>query len=144
MSHGELKDIADIVLKYNKTGRSGRIDGLIISNTTTSRSDLANDNPVAKETGGLSGRPLTQMSTGVIAVMYRLTGGNVPIIGVGGIFTGKDAFDKILAGASLLQIYSSLAFEGPPVVKAIKRDLAVLLRLVRSMTFSECLSISSL
>jgi dihydroorotate dehydrogenase len=129
LSMDELKAIADIVFKYNKKPASRRIDGLIISNTTTSRSEeLLGKNPVAKETGGLSGRPLTALSSRTISLMYKLTGGSVPIVGVGGIFTGQDAYDKIKAGASLLQIYSSLALEGPPVVRTIKRDLAALLR----------------
>lgn len=68
------------------------------------------------------------MSTQMIREMYRLTAGKLCIIGVGGIFTGQDALDKIKAGASLLQIYTALAYNGPPVVNKIKTELAELLK----------------
>lgn len=60
--------------------------------------------------------------------MYKLTKGQIPIIGVGGIATGLDAYEKIRAGASLVQLYSAIAYEGPPIVKKIKRELVALLR----------------
>ncbi|KAI1306478.1 Dihydroorotate dehydrogenase (quinone), mitochondrial [Halotydeus destructor] len=126
LSEKERKDIAEVVLDKNKKKRN--IDGLIVSNTTISRPDVVKENAVSSESGGLSGRPLKQLSTETIGDMYRLTRGTVPIIGVGGVFTGQDAFDKVKAGASLVQIYSSLAFEGPPVVRTINNELANLLR----------------
>lgn len=82
------------------------------------------------EVGGLSGQPLKDMSTQCIKDFYRLTRGQIPIIGVGGIANGQDAFEKILAGASLLQIYSSFAFQGPPVIRRIKQELEETLRSV--------------
>lgn len=121
LSPDERKDVAAVVRK--KFGRG--LDGIIVSNTTTSRP--GSTSRVAEE-GGLSGAPLHPLSTQLISDMYRLTGGKVPIVGVGGISSGQDAFEKIKAGASLLQLYSSLAFQGPPVVNAVKRDLAKLLR----------------
>ena len=77
---------------------------------------------------GLSGRPLKDMSTKLLGEMYRLTGGRIPLIGVGGVASGKDAYDKIRAGASLVQLYSSLALEGPAVVPRIKRELVAHLK----------------
>lgn len=103
------------------------VDGIVISNTTIERpASLKNDKK--NETGGLSGAPLTDRSTELIREMYRLTGGKIPIIGVGGVFSGKDAFDKILAGASVVQIYSSFIYHGPPIVSKIKRELDCLLK----------------
>lgn len=123
----EKKDIAQVVMKRKK-GRY-RVDGLIVCNTTIQRPPtLKSDENLVKEVGGLSGRPLTELSTQTISDMYKLTGGKIPIIGVGGVFTGKDAYDKIKAGASLVQLYTSLAFEGPPIVNKIKRELEECLR----------------
>src|SRR5262249_6613210 len=99
------------------------IDGLIISNTTVSRpAELRSRD--AHEVGGLSGKPLFAASTALVAEMRRLTRGRVPLIGVGGIASGADAYAKIRAGASLVQLYSALVYEGPGLVLRIKRDLA--------------------
>ena len=96
-------------------------------NTTVSRpSDLQSVNK--SETGGLSGLPLKDISTQCVKDFYRLTKGQVPIIGVGGVTSGQDAFEKIQAGASLVQLYTSFAFHGPPLVRKIKRELDDILR----------------
>jgi len=84
--------------------------------------------PHRDETGGLSGPPLKDVSTKCIKDFYRLTKGQIPIIGVGGIASGRDAFEKIEAGASLVQLYTSFAFQGPPVVRRIKRELNDILK----------------
>lgn len=102
------------------------LDGVIVSNTTLSRDGV--DGAYAGEAGGLSGRPLFARSTCVLAEFYRLTGGRLPLIGVGGIGSGEDAYAKIRAGASLVQLYTALIFEGPGLVTAIKRDLDALLK----------------
>lgn len=103
------------------------VDGLIVSNTTSSRApDLQSE--YSKEMGGLSGRPIKQAAQQSVRDMYRLTGGRLPIIGVGGIESGQDAYDRIRAGASLLQIYTGLVYQGPGLVLKIKRDLAKLLQ----------------
>jgi dihydroorotate dehydrogenase len=102
-----------------------RIAGIVATNTTITRpgaSDAAVQR-IYSEAGGLSGRPLRARSTEVIRHIYRQTRGNLPIIGVGGIFTAADAWEKIAAGASLLQLYTSLVYEGPGVVKCIVRGL---------------------
>ena len=116
LSEVERQNIADVI-QQKKT----KVDGLVISNTTISRTDLKSENKI--EDGGLSGKPLTQMSTEMIADMYRRTKGTIPIVGVGGIFSGNDAYAKIKAGASLIQIYTSFIFHGPPLVARIKKEL---------------------
>jgi dihydroorotate dehydrogenase len=101
------------------------IAGIIATNTTITRPETSD--PVLKrvygETGGLSGRPLTSRSTEVIRHIYKQTRGTLPIIGVGGIFTAEDAWEKVVAGASLLQIYTSMIYEGPGAAKAIVSGL---------------------
>ncbi|HKJ26924.1 MAG TPA: quinone-dependent dihydroorotate dehydrogenase [Anaerolineales bacterium] len=94
-----------------------QIEGIIATNTTIARPSLAS--PHAAETGGLSGAPLTDKSTQVIAHIYRQTGGKLPIIGVGGIHSPKDAQKKLDAGASLVQLYTGLVYQGPGLVKQI-------------------------
>lgn len=119
-----------------------KVDGLIISNTTIQRPDyLINDNK--KETGGLSGLPLKDVSTKLIADMYKLTNGKVTIIGVGGVFSGRDAYDKIKAGASMVQIYTSLIYEGPPIVTRIKKELADLIEADGYTNVSQCIGIAN-
>lgn len=118
----DKEDIAAVV-----TSRKGYVNGLIISNTTVRRPPSLK-NPSKTEEGGLSGPPVRDMSTKTIADMYRLTNGSIPIIGVGGVSSGQEAYKKIRSGASLVQLYTALVYEGPPVVKKIKRELEELLR----------------
>jgi dihydroorotate dehydrogenase len=104
---------------------SRRIAGLVATNTTIARQET-NDpglQRVYSETGGLSGRPLRARSTEVIRHLYRQTRGALPLIGVGGIFTAADAWEKITSGASLVQLYTGLIYEGPEAVKAIVTGL---------------------
>jgi dihydroorotate dehydrogenase len=98
------------------------IDGVAIGNTTLSRGALC-DSKLASEAGGVSGRPLFHRSTVMLARLYRLTGGRVPLIGIGGIDSGPTAIAKIEAGATLLQLYTGLVFEGPSLLGRIKRAL---------------------
>ncbi|MER2604674.1 MAG: quinone-dependent dihydroorotate dehydrogenase [Siculibacillus sp.] len=100
-----------------------RIDGLIVSNTTLDRKGLV-ETETAKETGGLSGRPLFHRATVVLARMRRLVGPDMPIVGVGGIDSGETAWEKIAAGANLIQVYSSLVYEGPTLVGRILDHLS--------------------
>ncbi|MEX2311477.1 MAG: quinone-dependent dihydroorotate dehydrogenase [Rhodospirillales bacterium] len=116
-------DITDIAA----VATSGAVDGLIATNTTITRPENLHD-AQKSETGGLSGRPLTKLSTRVIGDFYRATSGKVPLIGVGGICSGADAYDKIRAGASLVQVYSGMVFEGPALPGRICRALAGLLK----------------
>ena len=117
------EECADIAAVGLATG----IDGIIISNTTTARPPELRS-PHANETGGLSGRPLFEPSTALLADMYRLTEGQLPLIGVGGIASAADAYAKIRAGASLVQLYTALVFAGPSLLTDIKMGLAALLR----------------
>jgi dihydroorotate dehydrogenase len=98
------------------------VDGIVVSNSTLSREGLK-DASFAAETGGLSGRPLFVRATRMLARVYRLTEGRLPLIGVGGIESGAAAVAKIKAGASLLQLYTGLVFEGPKLIGGIKRAL---------------------
>jgi dihydroorotate dehydrogenase len=120
LTSDECGDIAQVALD------SG-IDGLIVSNTTVERPPGLLSRH-AHEAGGLSGRPLFAPSTALLGDMYRLTQGRLPLIGVGGIASAADAYAKILAGASLVQLYTALVFAGPDLVNQIKTGLAVLLR----------------
>ncbi len=105
------------------SGPDGRIDGLIVSNTTLSRDGVS-----SAEAGGLSGAPLFARSTAVLRAFRRATGGALPLIGVGGIASGADAYAKLCAGASAVQLYTALVYEGPGLVARIKAELAALLR----------------
>jgi dihydroorotate dehydrogenase len=98
------------------------IDGIAVSNTTLAREGLS-DAELAREAGGLSGRPLFHRSTVMLARVYLLTGGRIPLIGIGGIDSGAAAIAKLEAGASLLQLYTGLVYEGPGLLARIKRDL---------------------
>jgi dihydroorotate dehydrogenase len=110
LSSDELKDIVKIVSEKNC-----KIHGFIISNGTSDRNlDLKSKHQI--EEGELSGKPLKEKSTKMIEEVYKLTKGKITIIGVGGICSGKDAFEKILAGASAVQIYTSFIYHGPPVI----------------------------
>lgn len=102
---------------------AAKVDGLIVSNTTISRDHLG-DKATAKETGGLSGRPLFRKSTIALARMRRLVGPELPIIGVGGIDSPEAAWTKIAAGATLIQLYTGLVYEGPGLVKRILAHLS--------------------
>lgn len=116
----DITDIADVA-------KSDDVDGLIATNTTIAR-PLSLKNAAKSETGGLSGRPLFQPSTNVLSALYRATEGQVPLIGVGGIASGADAYEKIRAGASLVQLYSAMVYEGPSLPGRICRTLAGLLK----------------
>jgi dihydroorotate dehydrogenase len=118
-----VADVAEIC----RVAEAERLDGLVVSNTTVARPASLRSRH-AGESGGLSGRPLFAMSTQLLREVYALTDGRIPIIGVGGIATGADAYAKIRAGASLVQLYSAMVYEGPAIVGRIARELAGLLR----------------
>jgi dihydroorotate dehydrogenase len=106
--------IADVVHAVEKF----RLAGIVATNTTIDQRGLS-----VQEEGGASGRPLTARSTEIIRIVHRLTGGRIPIIGVGGIFDAADAREKLEAGASLLQIYTGFVYEGPLVARKICEGL---------------------
>ena len=128
-------DIAAVALE------SG-IDGLIVSNTTIARPPSLRSAHRA-EAGGLSGAPLFQPSTALLAEMYRLTQGRLALVGVGGVASGADAYAKIRAGASLVQLYSALVYEGPGLVGRIKRELAQALRRDGFSSLSQAVGVGS-
>ena len=117
LSLAELDDVVHIA-------RSRRVDGMIVANTTLARPSTLREQNRAKEQGGLSGRPLFRLSTRMVAETYVRAEGAFPLIGVGGIDTGGAALTKIRAGASLIQLYSSLIYKGLGLVEDIKNDLA--------------------
>ncbi len=108
------------------------VQGLIVSNTTVSRPPSLRS-PFAHEAGGLSGTPLFALSTAILARAWLLARGRLMLIGVGGISNGEQALAKILAGATLVQLYTALAYAGPALIPRIKRELAAALR-VRGFT----------
>jgi dihydroorotate dehydrogenase len=118
--------LAEIVAVVKQVG----IDGIIATNTTIRRDNLQTpaENVSAIGAGGLSGRPLKTISTRMIARLYQLTRGEIPLIGVGGIFTAEDAWEKISAGASLIQVYTGMIYQGPSIARDINEGLAVILR----------------
>lgn len=119
LTNGQLDDIISIV---SDTG----LDGLIATNTTIDRSGLSTDIDTIQNigNGGLSGRAMTSKATAIIKYIADKSGGRFPIIGVGGIRSAKDAQEKLDAGASLVQVYSGLVYEGPVLIKKIKKALA--------------------
>ena len=115
-----LSDVAHVC-------RDCGVDGIIIGNTTLSR-PASLRSPHKGEAGGLSGKPLMALSTERLATLARLLEGAIPLIGCGGIASGADAYAKIRAGASLVQLYSALVYDGPGLIAAIRLDLAARLR----------------
>jgi dihydroorotate dehydrogenase len=118
----DIKDILNLAMNYN-------LSGVIATNTTVRRDGLNTDvlketgNSIKDEAGGISGLPVKQRSTEVIRFIYQETEGKLPIIGVGGIFNADDAWSKIIAGASILQVYTGWVYEGPWIVNQVLSGL---------------------
>ena len=119
LNETEIEAIAETVLRYG-------IDGIIISNTTVSRPALISHNAV--QTGGLSGKPLFSLSTETLKLCYAIIGDRIPLIGVGGVSSAQGAYTKIRAGASLVQLYTALVYQGFGVVRNIQVGLMELLK----------------
>ena len=115
----QQEEIAETLLK-------AKVDGVILSNTTLDRPDYLSENFRGKK-GGLSGDPVREKSTAIIRNFYKLTGKKLPIIGVGGISTAEHAYEKIKAGASLVQLYSGIIYQGPEIANKINAELLNLL-----------------
>jgi dihydroorotate dehydrogenase len=120
MSDEHMSDVVQVAVAEG-------VSGIIATNTTLSREGLINQTHL-NEMGGLSGKPLTERSTTWIKEIYQETGSQIPIIGVGGIFNGDDAYEKIRAGASLVQVYTGMIYEGPKVVNKINKRLVQLMK----------------
>jgi dihydroorotate dehydrogenase len=122
LDFSEIKTILTLVQNH-------QLSGIIATNTTIKREGLKTQilpetgKPITEEAGGISGLPLKERSTEIIRFIYQETGGKIPIIGVGGIFTPEDAWEKITSGASLLQFYTGMIYEGPWIVKNIQQGL---------------------
>lgn len=121
LNDDDLQDVVDVVMdpKYG-------VKGLIVSNTTISRPESLQSS-IKGERGGLSGPPLKNLSTEMIKKVFRLTDGRVPIIGVGGVSSAEDVYEKIRAGASLVQLYTGLVYQGLGLVRRMKKGLCELL-----------------
>ncbi len=119
LTDSQLDDIVEIV-------KETKIDGIIATNTTISREGLSSDAQKVQAigAGGLSGKPVKDRSTAVIQYIHQKSQGSFPIIGVGGIHSPEDALEKLKAGASLIQLYSGIIYEGPALVKRINKVLA--------------------
>ena len=115
-----ISEIADVATKND-------ISAIILTNTTNGHRDNLTSE-IKKEEGGLSGEPLQKISTNMIKKFYKQLHGKIPIIGVGGVNSGKSAYEKIRAGASLLQLYTGLVYKGPSIVKNIKKELIQILK----------------
>jgi len=116
LANTQLDDIVDIV-------RQSGVAGVIATNTTLGRNNLVSGEKLKKETGGLSGKPLTKRSTEVIRYLSKKSKGKFPIIGVGGIHSADDAIEKLHAGASLVQLYTGFIYEGPGLIKLINQKI---------------------
>jgi dihydroorotate dehydrogenase len=122
LGYNELEVIVDVV-------RRQTIDGIIATNTTVSRTNLRTgpEKVAAIGSGGLSGLPLKSIATSMVATLYQLTEGRIPLIGVGGIFNAADAWEKITAGASLIQLYTGLIYQGPSIAREINQGIKLIL-----------------
>jgi dihydroorotate dehydrogenase len=120
LTEAEIEMIVDTCLRLE-------VSGIIATNTTILRDGLKTANAAEFGPGGLSGKPLASRSNEVIRAIYRYSKGKMPIIGVGGIFSGKDAFEKIAAGACLLQAYTGFVYHGPSFAQEINAALAALI-----------------
>lgn len=116
----DINDISEVALQL-------KIDGIIATNTTLKRPDSLKSK-FRQEAGGLSGRPVYELSTNTLGEFYKSTEGKIPLIGVGGVSSGLDAYEKIRSGATLVQLYTAMIYHGPGIVNKIKNELAVCLR----------------
>ena len=132
---GELEEIAEVV-------QSSKLSALIVSNTTLDRQELTYRR-YASEAGGLSGKPLFEKSTRVLAQMYQLVGRKIPLIGVGGISTTEQAVKKIEAGASLIQLYTGMVYKGPGLPADIVRGLSAYVERSQSKHLSDSIGINA-
>ena len=130
-----IENISSIIINQN-------INGIILTNTTNeNRLSLKNYNK--NQVGGLSGKPIRDLSNRIIKKFYKKLKGKVFIIGVGGIDSGKTAFDKIVSGANAVQLYTGMVYKGPGVVKEIKKDLIEILKKEKIKNISEAVGINS-
>ena len=135
INDNEISKIIELILKY-------KIDGIVISNTTDSNRDNLSDEK-KNESGGLSGKPLRDISTNLIKKFYNETRGKIQIIGVGGVDSGQAAFDKITVGANAVQLYTGMVYKGPGVVKDMKKELITILKKENLKNISAAIGINA-
>ena len=135
IKNSEISKIVDLVNSHN-------IKGIVVSNTTDSNRDNLSD--IKKhETGGLSGKPIKDISTKLIKSFFKETKGKIKIIGVGGVDSGRSAYEKITAGADAVQLYTDMVYKGPGIVKEIKKDLISILKKENIKNISEAVGINA-
>ncbi len=131
----EISKIIELIIKY-------KIQGIIISNTTDKNREKLSDIK-RNEIGGLSGKPIKDISTNLIKKFYNETKGKIEIIGVGGVDSGQSAFEKISAGANAVQLYTGMVYQGPGVVKKIKEELIEILKKEKFKNINQAVGINS-
>jgi dihydroorotate dehydrogenase len=131
----EIFNIYEIISKF-------KIDGIILTNTTNQHRESLSDGKKL-ETGGLSGVPLQKISLKLIKKFFKLSKGKVPIIGVGGVDSGQSAFEKIVAGATAVQLYTGMVYNGPGVIKNIKKELIEILKKEKIKNIQKAIGINS-
>ncbi|MCU1288338.1 MAG: Dihydroorotate dehydrogenase (quinone) [Acidobacteria bacterium] len=138
LSEAEIEAVADIAVRLN-------LSGIIATNTTINRSHLktSRDNIDEIGSGGLSGKPLRRRSTEVISKIYKYSNGKIPIVGVGGIFTAEDAFEKIAAGACLIQAYTGFVYQGFTFARDINKGLSAILKKKGFKSLDEAVGINT-
>ncbi|MDC0449524.1 quinone-dependent dihydroorotate dehydrogenase [Pelagibacteraceae bacterium] len=135
MADKEIFNVNEIISKF-------KIDGIILTNTTNKHRENLSDSK-KNETGGLSGSPLRKLSLKLIKQFFKLSKGKIPIIGVGGVDSGQSAFEKITAGATAVQLYTGMVYNGPGVVKDIKKELIEILKKEKIKNIREAIGINS-
>ncbi len=135
INENEISGIVELISRYD-------IKGIVVSNTTDKNRDYLSDLK-KNETGGLSGQPLRDISTNLIKKFYKHTKGKISIIGVGGVDSGKNAFDKICAGANAVQLYTGMVYKGPGIVKQIKKELISILKKENLKNLSDAIGINA-
>ena len=131
----EISKINELILRF-------KVDGVVLTNTTNqNRNDLKDINK--NQSGGLSGLPIQNISTNFIKNFYKTNKGKIPIIGVGGVDSGQSAFDKITAGATAVQLYTSMVYKGPSIVKDIKSELVEILKREKIKNINQAVGINS-
>ena len=135
INEGDISKIVEIIIKY-------KIEGIIVSNTTDkNRENLLDANK--NEAGGLSGQPIKDISTNLIKKFYKETKKKIKIIGVGGVDSGSSVYEKMAAGADLIQLYTGMVYKGPSIVKEIKKELILILKKEKIKNIREVVGISA-
>ena len=127
--------LLESILKFN-------LDGLILTNTTNTRNFKLKSRFQDQE-GGLSGEPLLKLSNEKLSFAYSITKGSIPIIGTGGIFSGKDVYEKMKLGANLVQLYTSFVYEGPSLIRNINNEIISLMEEEGVKDLSEIIGINN-